>query len=92
MARTETQLRVFYGAHPEGGKRCTDDECVQCEMRDLFEKLDSLRGYVGAVCGIYERVITERHLLEPTRREHEEECNRLTAIVERARKAALDVR
>lgn len=44
MARTEAQLRRYYGTHPDGGMRCTDEECVQCETRNLLAEIDRLRG------------------------------------------------
>lgn len=82
--RTEAQLRAYYGKHPPEGQRCTDNECVQCETRDLFDIIDRLRKHLGAVCYAYGQVTAVRNLLEPVCEADEQDLAKLNAEVAEA--------
>lgn len=60
MARTEDRLRQYYGEHPEGGMRCTDDECVQCEMRNMLAEISRLRELLVLAAQIIEGLVDQQ--------------------------------
>lgn len=64
----------------------TEAEAVEF-VNALGAKAASLHGHLEAACHAYERVTTDRYLLEPTTTANEQEADHLDAVVAAARAA-----